>query len=97
MHAADEVQREIGVTGQNVTLDEVLTGRQNLIMIGRLDGLRRRESRARANELLEQFELADAADRMLKGHSGGMRRRLDLAVGLIGKPPVLFLDEPTRS
>jgi ABC-2 type transport system ATP-binding protein len=90
-----EVQRNIGVTAQDATLDEVLTGRENLVMVGRLSGLRRSEVRARARELLEQFDLTDAADRVLKGYSGGMRRRLDLAAGLVTRPPVLFLDEPT--
>src|SRR6202042_3789255 len=92
---AAAVQRSIGVTAQDATLDEVLTGRQNLVMIGRLSGLRRAEAKARASELLERFDLADAADRVLKGYSGGMRRRLDLAAGLVTRPPVLFLDEPT--
>src|ERR1700683_1571897 len=92
---ASEVQRSIGVTAQNATLDEVLTGRENLVMIGRLSGLRRAEARSRAMSLLEQFDLVDAADRVLKGYSGGMRRRLDLAAGLVTRPPVLFLDEPT--
>jgi ABC-2 type transport system ATP-binding protein len=92
---AGAVQRNIGVTAQDATLDEVLTGRQNLVMIGRLSGLRRNEAKARAVELLEQFDLTDAADRVLKGYSGGMRRRLDLAAGLVTRPPVLFLDEPT--
>jgi ABC-2 type transport system ATP-binding protein len=92
---AAEVQRSIGVTAQDATVDEVLTGRQNLVMIGRLSGLRRAEARKRAAELLGQFDLADAADRMLKEYSGGMRRRLDLAAGLVTRPPVLFLDEPT--
>src|ERR1700728_2441912 len=92
---AAAVQRNIGVTAQDATVDEVLTGRQNLVMIGRLSGLRRREARARAAELLGQFDLADAADRMLREYSGGMRRRLDLAAGLVTRPPVLFLDEPT--
>ena len=92
---ANEVQRNIGVTAQDATLDEVLTGRENLVMVGRLSGLRRSEARARARQLLEQFELTDAADRVLKGYSGGMRRRLDLAAGLVTRPPVLFLDEPT--
>lgn len=89
------VQRNIGVTAQDATLDGLLTGRQNLVMIGRLSGLRRADARARATELLEQFGLAEAADRVLKGYSGGMRRRLDLAAGLLTRPPVLFLDEPT--
>ncbi len=92
---ADEVQRNIGVTAQDATLDEVLTGRENLVMIGRLSGLRRATARTRASELLEQFDLTDAADRILKEYSGGMRRRLDLAAGLVSRPPVLFLDEPT--
>jgi ABC-2 type transport system ATP-binding protein len=89
------VQRNIGVTAQTATLDELLTGRQNLIMIGRLAGLRRADARGRATELLERFDLADAGERLLKGYSGGMRRRLDLAAGLVTRPPVLFLDEPT--
>jgi ABC-2 type transport system ATP-binding protein len=89
------VQRNIGVTAQDATLDEVLSGRQNLVMIGRLSGLRRAEARLRAAELLERFDLGAAADRVLKGYSGGMRRRLDLAAGLVTRPPVLFLDEPT--
>ncbi len=92
---AAAVQRNIGVTAQDATLDEVLTGRQNLVMIGRLSGLRRAGAQARAKELLERFDLVDAADRVLKGYSGGMRRRLDLAAGLVTRPPVLFLDEPT--
>jgi ABC-2 type transport system ATP-binding protein len=92
---ASAVQRNIGVTAQDATLDELLTGRQNLVMIGRLSGLRRADARVRAIDLLERFELVEAADRMLKGYSGGMRRRLDLAAGLVTRPPVLFLDEPT--
>jgi ABC-2 type transport system ATP-binding protein len=92
---ADDVRRSIGVTAQAATVDDVLTGRQNLVMIGRLGGLSRRAARARAVELLDRFELTDAADRPLKGYSGGMRRRLDLAAGLVCRPPVLFLDEPT--
>jgi len=89
------VQRSIGVTAQDATVDGLLTGRQNLVMIGRLSGLRRPDARRRATELLEQFDLTDAADRVLTGYSGGMRRRLDLAAGLVTRPPVLFLDEPT--
>jgi ABC-2 type transport system ATP-binding protein len=92
---AAAVQRNIGVTAQDATVDEVLTGRQNLVMIGRLSGLRRREARTRATELLDQFDLTDAGGRILKEYSGGMRRRLDLAAGLVTRPPVLFLDEPT--
>jgi ABC-2 type transport system ATP-binding protein len=92
---AADVQRNIGVTAQDATLDEVLTGRENLVMIGRLSGLHRAEARVRATALLAQFDLTDAADRILKEYSGGMRRRLDLAAGLVTRPPVLFLDEPT--
>ena len=90
-----EVRRHIGVAAQDTTLDALLTGRQNLVMIGELSGMGRAASRARAVELLGQFELVDAADRVLKGYSGGMRRRLDLAGSLMTRPPVLFLDEPT--
>jgi daunorubicin resistance ABC transporter ATP-binding subunit len=90
-----EVRKLIGVTAQQATLDELLTGRQNLVMAGRLSGLGRREAKARAAELLDQFDLADAGGRMVKEYSGGMRRRLDLAAGLVTRPPVLFLDEPT--
>jgi ABC-2 type transport system ATP-binding protein len=92
---AAAVRRKIGVTGQDATLDELLTGRQNLMMVGRLSRLGRLVAEARTNELLESFELTDAADRMVKGYSGGMRRRLDLAASLVMRPPVLFLDEPT--
>jgi ABC-2 type transport system ATP-binding protein len=92
---AAAVRRQIGVTAQDATLDELLTGRQNLVMVGELSGLRRRNAKARADELLARFELSDAADRIMKGYSGGMRRRLDLAAGLVTRPPVLFLDEPT--
>jgi ABC-2 type transport system ATP-binding protein len=90
---AAAVRRSIGVTAQDATVDKVLTGRQNLVMIGQLSGLGRRQ--ARAAELLECFMLTDAADRVLKGYSGGMRRRLDLAASVVTRPPVLFLDEPT--
>ena len=92
---AAAVRRQIGVTAQDATLDELLTGRQNLVMVGELSGLRRPDAKARARELLERFDLTDAADRVMKGYSGGMRRRLDLAAGLVTRPPVLFLDEPT--
>jgi ABC-2 type transport system ATP-binding protein len=92
---AEAVRRSIGVTAQSATVDDVLSGRQNLVMIGRLSGLRRREAHARATELLAQFELTDAGDRMIRDYSGGMRRRLDLAASLVTRPPVLFLDEPT--
>jgi ABC-2 type transport system ATP-binding protein len=90
-----EVRRRIGVAAQDTTLDELLTGRQNLVMIGQLSGLRRAEAQRRASDLLERLELSDAADRLTKGYSGGMRRRLDLAASMIMAPPVLFLDEPT--
>jgi daunorubicin resistance ABC transporter ATP-binding subunit len=92
---AAEVRRSIGVTAQDATLDEMLTGQQNLVMIARLSGLHRLEARTRATQLLEQFNLVDAGGRVLKGYSGGMRRRLDLAAGLVTRPPVIFLDEPT--
>ncbi len=92
---AAAVRRQIGVTAQDATLDDALTGRQNLVMVGELSGLRRAHARFRAVELLDRFELTEAADRVLKGYSGGMRRRLDLAAGLVTRPPVLFLDEPT--
>src|SRR6516165_5137222 len=90
-----EVRRHIGVAAQDATLDPLLTGRQNLVLVGELSDMRRAASRARAAELLAQFELTDAADRVLKGYSGGMRRRLDLAASMMTRPPVLFLDEPT--
>src|ERR1700729_1572602 len=92
---AAAVQRNIGVTAQDATVDEVLTGRQNLVMIGRLSGLRRRDARARAVELLDHFDLTDAADPPAPTYGGGMPRRLDLAAGLVMRPAVLFLDEPT--
>ncbi len=90
-----EVQRRIALTGQSAAVDEVLTGTENLVMMGRLSGLGRRDSRIRAAELLERFGLADAAGRRVGTYSGGMRRRLDLALSLIVPVPVLFLDEPT--
>jgi ABC-2 type transport system ATP-binding protein len=89
------VRGQIGVAAQDATLDGLLTGRQNLALVGELSGLRTGQARTRAAELLELFELADAADRVVKGYSGGMRRRLDLAASLLTQPPVLFLDEPT--
>jgi ABC-2 type transport system ATP-binding protein len=89
------VRRSIGVTAQDATVDEALTGRQNLIMVGQLSGMARRRAKARAAELLERFSLAEAGDRVLKGYSGGMRRRLDLAASVVTRPPVMFLDEPT--
>ena len=92
---APAVRRTIGLTGQYAALDEYLTGRANLIMIGQLSRLTARAARQRADELLEQFDLTAAASRAVKTYSGGMRRRLDLAASLIGRPAVLFLDEPT--
>lgn len=92
---ADEVRTVIGLTGQSAAVDELLTGRENLIMMGRLYRLTKDSAKRRAQELLEEFDLVDAADRPAKTYSGGMRRRLDLAVSLIATPPVIFLDEPT--
>ena len=92
---AHQVRQLIGLTGQYASVDEGLSGTNNLIMIGRLLGLGRREARARAVQLLARFELADAAGRRAKTYSGGMRRRLDLAASLVGRPRVLYLDEPT--
>ena len=89
------VRELIGLTGQYASVDELLTGRQNLELIGTLLDLRRKAARARAQELLDWFDLADAADRPAKTYSGGMRRRLDLAASLVGRPSVVFLDEPT--
>lgn len=89
------VRRSIMLTGQHVALDGMLTGRENLLMFGRLQGLKKSEARARANELLEQFDLVAAADRRVDTYSGGMRRRIDIACGLVVRPQVVFLDEPT--
>ena len=91
----DEVRSVIGLTGQYAAVDEYLTGRENLELFGRLFHLSKFDSAKRAAELLDRFDLTDAADRGIKGYSGGMRRRLDLAASLIGRPNVLFLDEPT--
>jgi ABC-2 type transport system ATP-binding protein len=92
---ANRLRSRIGLAGQYAAVDALLTGRENLEMVGRLYRLSRADARARAAELLEQFDLADAANRTAKTYSGGMRRRLDLAASLIATPPVLFLDEPT--
>jgi ABC-2 type transport system ATP-binding protein len=92
---AAAVRRSIGLAGQSAAIQEELTGRENLELIGRLYHLSKAHARSRAVELLEQFDLVDAADRPAKGFSGGMQRRLDLAASLVGQPNVLFLDEPT--
>ena len=89
------MRRSIGLAGQSAAIQEELTGRENLEIVGRLYHLRWPEARSRAAELLEQFGLTDAADRAAKTYSGGMQRRLDLAASLVGRPRVLFLDEPT--
>lgn len=89
------VKKCIGLTGQNAAVDEYLTAQENLEMFGRLYRLSARDAKARATQLLQQFDLADAAKRPAKTFSGGMRRRLDLAAGIVARPPILFLDEPT--
>jgi len=91
----DMVRRNMGLTGQAATVDELLTARENLRLIGRLSGMPKGEIGPKGDALLERFSLTDAGDRVVKHYSGGMRRRLDLAVSLIANPPVLFLDEPT--
>ena len=94
-HAGHEVRRRIGLAAQDATVDPLLTGRENVVMLGELHQLSRKEANTRAEELLAEFSLSAAADRIVSGYSGGMRRRLDLAATLVGRPAVLFLDEPT--
>jgi ABC-2 type transport system ATP-binding protein len=89
------VRRSISLTAQAAAIDEPLTGAENLVMMGRLRGLSRRDAHRRADALLEQFDLTEARDRRVAHWSGGMRRRLDIAIGLITTPPVIFLDEPS--
>jgi ABC-2 type transport system ATP-binding protein len=89
------VRRSIGLAGQYAAVDENLTGRENLVLVGRLNHMPKADCRSRAHELLQQFRLSDAADRPVRTYSGGMRRRLDLGAALVTHPPVLFLDEPT--
>ncbi|MDF6019152.1 ATP-binding cassette domain-containing protein [Streptomyces sp. JH34] len=95
LKSPDEVRRSIGLSGQFAAVDEYLTGRENLQMVGQLYQMSSRAAKKRAGELLEKFNLADAADRTAKTYSGGMRRRLDLAAALVVSPPVMFMDEPT--
>jgi ABC-2 type transport system ATP-binding protein len=92
---AEPLRHKIGLAGQYAAIDENLTGMENIVMVGRLYHLDRAEARTRAEQLLERFGLSEAADRTAKTYSGGMRRRLDLGASLVGRPQVLFLDEPT--
>ncbi|MDT4947738.1 MAG: type transport system ATP-binding protein, partial [Pseudonocardiales bacterium] len=91
----DAVRHAIGLVSQRASSDPMATGRENLVLAGRIQGLTRSDARARAGELLARFELTDAADRLAKTYSGGMARKLDVAIGLVHRPRVLFLDEPT--
>ena len=95
VNAPQQVRLHIGVTGQSSAVDELLTGRENLEMVGRLNRMPKDVTKVRATELLERLDLMDAATRVSGGYSGGMRRRLDLAASLMASPPILFLDEPT--
>jgi ABC-2 type transport system ATP-binding protein len=95
VHDAAKLRERIGLAGQYAAVDENLTGLENLTMVGRLYGMRRQQAKARGVELLDRFELDEAANRPVKTYSGGMRRRLDLADALVANPPILFLDEPT--
>lgn len=91
----EKIREVIGLTGQSAAVDELLTGRENLLLVGRLYRLTKKSAKLRAEQLLKDFDLVKAADRPVKTYSGGMRRRLDLAVSLIATPPIIFLDEPT--